>query len=157
MAYPIFVIFYRRIPISWNELARSRELFAKWNENGQTKALQWWIVSWLCWQDSLALYFNLLVNLACSMNTSYTAQVRISHKNHVSLYWYSCLFPGTPERREGKGGRFSWKGTFGLIYTKRCLQNNGSWVVLRQAIVLFLKLDDCISCVFWSKFVKESH
>jgi hypothetical protein len=23
--------------------------------------------------------------------------------------------------------------------------------------VLFLKLDDCISCVFWSKFVKEFH
>ena len=33
----------------------------------------------------------------------------------------------------------------------------GVWGVLRQAIVLFLKLDDCISCVFWSKFVKESH
>jgi hypothetical protein len=40
MAYPIFVIFYRRLPISWHELAGSRELLAKWNENGQTKALQ---------------------------------------------------------------------------------------------------------------------
>jgi hypothetical protein len=29
--------------------------------------------------------------------------------------------------------------------------------VLRQAIVLFLKLDDCISCVFSRKFVKELH
>jgi hypothetical protein len=37
--------------------------------------------------------------------------------------------PGTPERCEGKGGRFSWKGTFELIYTKRCLQNIGSWTL----------------------------
>ena len=76
---------------------------------------------------------------------------------------------GTMWRQGGQSGRFSWKGTFELIYTKRCLQNIGSWTspnhvfyllddrgegVLRQAIVVFLKLDDCISCVFWSKFVK---
>jgi hypothetical protein len=96
----------------------------------------------------------------------------------MQLVIYTCKSvnqSGTPERCEGKGGRFSgWKGTFELIYTKRCLQNIGSWTspdhvfyllddrgvrpgVLRQAIVQFLKLDDCISCVFWSKFVEELH
>jgi hypothetical protein len=31
----------------------------------------------------------------------------------------SHLTPGTPERCEGKGGIFSWKGTFELIYILR--------------------------------------
>jgi hypothetical protein len=45
-----------------------------------------------------------------------------------SLFYFSgSVDAGTPERCEGKGGRFSWKGTFELIYTKRCLQNIGSW------------------------------
>jgi hypothetical protein len=50
------------------------------------------------------------------------------------------LQPGTPERCEGKGGgRFSWKGTFELIYTKRCLQNIGSWTFPNH---VFYLLDD---------------
>jgi hypothetical protein len=46
---------------------------------------------------------------------------------------------GTPERCEGKGGKFSWKGTFELIYTKRCLQNIGSWTSPNH---IFYLLDD---------------
>jgi hypothetical protein len=46
---------------------------------------------------------------------------------------------GTPERCEGKGGRFLWKGTFELIYTKRCLQNIGSWTSPNH---VFYLLDD---------------
>jgi hypothetical protein len=46
---------------------------------------------------------------------------------------------GRPVRCEGKGGRFSWKGTFELIYTKRCLQNIGSWTSRNH---LFYLLDD---------------
>jgi hypothetical protein len=38
-----------------------------------------------------------------------------------------------------QGGRFSWKGTFELIYTKRCLQNIGSWT---SANNVFYLLDD---------------
>jgi hypothetical protein len=49
------------------------------------------------------------------------------------------LYPGTPERCEGKGGRFSWKGTFELICTKRCLQNIGSWTSPNH---VFYWLDD---------------
>jgi hypothetical protein len=73
--------------------------------------------------------------------------------------------------KERGGGRFSWKGTFELIYTKRCLQNIGSRTSPNH---VFYLLDDMgvrgfsarrlcyswssmtgISCVFWSKFVKE--
>jgi hypothetical protein len=46
---------------------------------------------------------------------------------------------GRPERCEGKGGRFSWKGTFELICTKRCFQNIGSWTSRNH---LFYLLDD---------------
>jgi hypothetical protein len=49
------------------------------------------------------------------------------------------LSTGTPERCEGKGGRFSWKGIFELIYTKRCLQNIGSWTSPNH---VFYLLDD---------------
>jgi hypothetical protein len=38
-----------------------------------------------------------------------------------------------------QGGRFSWKGTFELIYTKRCLQNIGNWTSLDH---VFYLLDD---------------
>jgi hypothetical protein len=49
------------------------------------------------------------------------------------------LYTGTPERCEGKGGRFSWKGTFELISTKRCLRNIGSWTSPNH---VFYWLDD---------------
>jgi hypothetical protein len=42
-------------------------------------------------------------------------------------------------RCEGKGGIFSWKGTFELIYTKRCLQNIGCWTSPNH---VFYLLDD---------------
>jgi hypothetical protein len=35
----------------------------------------------------------------------------------------ACRSAGTPERRDGKGGRLSSKGTFELIYIKRRLRN----------------------------------
>ena len=40
---------------------------------------------------------------------------------------------------KARGGRFSWKGTFKLIYTKRCLQNIGSWTSPNH---VFYWLDD---------------
>jgi hypothetical protein len=38
-----------------------------------------------------------------------------------------------------QGGRFSWKGTFELIFSKRCLQNIGSWTSPNH---VFYLLDD---------------
>jgi hypothetical protein len=35
----------------------------------------------------------------------------------VPTRYRAKYLPGTPERCEGKGGRFSWKGTFQLIYS----------------------------------------
>jgi hypothetical protein len=57
-----------------------------------------------------------------------------------SLFIYRVRYqPGMPERCEGKGGRFSWKGTFELIFSKRCLQNIGSWTSPNH---VFYLLDD---------------
>jgi hypothetical protein len=61
-----------------------------------------------------------------SILSIYSALMFLSWKCKIN-YMILCRYTGTPERCEGKRGRFSWKGTFELIFSKRCLQNIGSW------------------------------
>jgi hypothetical protein len=73
--------------------------------------------------------------------------------NHIGYNLTCCS--GTPERCEGKGGRFSWKGTFELIYTKRCLENIGSWTSPNHVFYLLddrgvRGFSDRQSCYSWS-------
>jgi hypothetical protein len=65
---------------------------------------------------------NKLSSLLCKPKQNPKDQDKLKLNRYVLQ-----IFPGTPERSEGKGGRFSWNGTFELIYAKRCFQNIGSY------------------------------